>query len=151
MKAYVGLSVIVMLLCFNVGMYIVDVSGLYDFEATDEAEDTAGELTDADGTFLSKIGVWSGLASILTLAGISGIIGTFANIDPLRAAGIGAFFGTILVSFSSSYRIINGFASSITGNNALATTIAGAVVGMFALVIVIFVIQLLTGGWRNIK
>ena len=152
MREYVGLSVIVMLMCFNIGVYIVDLSGFYDIEAPDSVTETAGPITeDEAGSFIAVLRGYAGVFTILSIAGISALIGTFTNIDPLRAAGIGTFLGTVLVTFSSSYGVINGFVNSITGNSSFAAIVASAVIGMFGFLILIFIIQLFTGGWRNIK
>lgn len=152
MKEYVGLSVIVMLMCFNVGMYIVDISGFYDISAPDSVDDTAGKIVDdSETSFLGIVRGYAGVATILSIAGISALIGTFTNIDPLRAAGIGAFLGTVLVTFTSSYSVINNFVQSVTGNSTFGIMVGGAVIGMFGFTVLIFIIQLFTGGWRNIK
>lgn len=145
MKNAVGLSIIIMLVCFNAGLFIVSASGLYSGVHVPEG--------DMPSTLSSDVGVSQvAIFSLTTIAGALGIglVGGLLGADPLKCVAIGAFSSSILVLFRNSYTIINEVVENLT-SAPIAGVIVTAFIGMQAILVLIFIYQLATGGWAAYK
>lgn len=140
----IGLSIIIMLVCFNAGLFIVDASGLYSGVEIPDGSLPSDLSSGVDVTMVVAF-------SLTTLAGALGIgiAGGLLGADPLRCAGIGAFVGSILVLFANSYKVINEVVANLAPSSSIGATIAMAFIGVEAILVLLFLYQLATGGWAS--
>lgn len=139
-----GISIIIMLVCFNAGLYIVNASGLYTSPQIPEGQ-TPDELYGSSiiafvATFSLVLGVSVGIA----------IVGGLVGADPLRIFGISLFCTSMLVMLNNSYGVLMDAAQSLTSAT-IATTVIGIFTAFEAIMVLIFIIQLATGGWASNK
>ena len=145
MENAVGLGIIMMLVSFNAGLFIVYACGLYS-----DVEIPAGSEQAALSSAVSITTVVT--FSLSTLAGAVGIgiAGGLIGADPLRCAGIGAFSGSMLSLFGNSYTVINEIVANLT-TSSMGSLIATTFIGIQAILVLMFMYQLATGGWASYK
>lgn len=141
MRSVVGLSIIIMILCFNLGLFIVSSSGLYSGVDIEEGSDIDNDS-------------WSGRVlnfGILSLTGVlfGYALGALTSADPIKLAGIGLVASWLIPLYNNNYRVLNSISSSI--NSPIVSVIVTAFIGVQIIFIGIFLIQLTTGGWASIK
>jgi len=148
MKNALGLSIIIMLFCFNIGMLVIDTAGLY--EGTD-IDYEAGDVYDPTASYSGKafnILAVLGLGSLFGLAGA--IIAKAAGMDPLRAGTISGFVGFMIPMYNSTTGVVLQFAEDITGAASIAVIIAGIFLTVNVIFIGLFIYQIATNGWQSL-
>ena len=129
-------------LCFSLGIHIV--KALFDI---------------SNGNFFS-IGInslWDtgqlmrlGIAGLLTGAVLGGATSKFTNVNPLQAAGIGAFTGSIVPLFTNSYSLLLSIAETLDQTaRGLAYIIIMGFIAFTIYSLFVFVIQMASGGWKS--
>lgn len=151
MRNAVGLSIIVMLICFNAGLFLVDASGLYAGVKTPSGESPESGLSGGESN-IDYITV--SLLSISTIAGFGlgfGMGLVAPGVDPLRCGGLTAFIGGMIGIFRSSYLVIDRIVDNLAPNSVIGSAVALVFIGFCSIIIFIFVLQLLLGGWATTK
>jgi len=149
MKNALGLSIIIMLFCFNIGMFVIDTTGLYadteiDYEASGVYDPTTEYNIQEDfnsAQLLITIGI------VGSLGVVGAILGKLAGVDPLRSGVISSFVTFMFTMFASTYSVLINFASDIGGG--IAETIVTIFMVVQIIFIVIFIYQIATGGWQS--
>lgn len=132
MRAY---DILLMLLCFNIGMIItVNVFNLslysgYDFTTTM----TTGAI----------FGITAAIIAATALA--------YFGINPITYIAVGTFIGTFVTLFTSSYTLLDNIAKDVDAGTdfAVAGTFVGLIFAFEVLFIIVGIIQWGTGGWKQ--
>lgn len=152
MKGQIGLSIVIMIVCFNLGLMIINAAGLYNVPVDPEAEEAITSFSNkymTTGNLLVTMLVSGGTGALIGL-GIARVAG--GSVDTLRAIGITSFGTAILPLWYNSLNVMLGLADSLTGTSGgLASTIIIIFISFQVLMVVAFILQLATGGWLNVK
>lgn len=139
-----GINILMMLICFNIGIYLISLTGLYN----------VGTGIDPTVTTWGIVIGNLGLTALLTTAGAAGgaIVSFLAGADPLRGGAIGLFAGVMTSMWTSVGTTFNSFANSIEPSGAGTIHVGIAVFMAFNVILLFyFFIQFAGGGWKAIE
>ena len=146
MKVHVGLSIIMMIVCFNLALMITSSLGLYDMNSAYANEQQMQGITAYSSGLSLQVLISGGFGALVGL-GISKLAG--GSVDTLRAIGISSVTTILIPLWANSYNILTQLANSIGGSTA--SGIISIVIIFQILMVLIFVLQLATGGWLSVK
>jgi len=139
-----GINILMMLVCFNIGIYLVSLTGLY----------SVGEGIDPTTTTWGIVIGNLGLTALLTTAGAAGgaIVSFLAGADPLRGGAIGLFAGVMTGMWTSVGSTFSTFANSVeTSGTGVVHISIGVFMAINGILIFLFFIQFAGGGWKAIE
>jgi len=143
-----GINILMMLICFNIGIFLISATGLY----------TVGSSSglDLDESQLSTWGIVIGnlgLTALLTTAGAAGgaIVSFLAGADPIRGGAIGLFAGAMTSMWKSVSNTLLSFGSTIEPAGGIVTSTIIIFMAINGILIFYFFIQFAGGGWKAIE
>lgn len=138
MKKPAGLSIIVMLLCFDIAMYIIAQAGLYTTDFSSNVYNEKYYLSFYSITIITIVG------AILAASAAS----IFTNLNPQKVAVISGFIAFMVPLFSNLRLILITFAEAFDSGGTASMIVNGFI--FFQLImLLIFVYQIADSGWAS--
>lgn len=137
-----GWKVLGLLFCINFGIVVISFTGIWDIGVG------AGSTYDIR-TF---VGTTIGFATIgAGAAGGGALVANFfgAGVNVMLAAAIGAFTTTVINIFGNTHRVLSALAASIDDQQGLASILVVGYIGFCTLILLVFLYQMATGGWKS--